>query len=106
MATDVIKTEKVEVRLNAEEKQAFLLAAEILDMTISDFVRFWCLPAARQIAAGAPVEQVRASSVGTADYMTARYQASTLSPSGSFSGSYSPSLLEDAMKPKKGNEQG
>lgn len=86
---DVGKSEKVEVRLTAEEKLYFLAAAERLDMTISDFVRFLCLPYARDVAESGTVtsfkENISGTAAGTADYFAARFQASEYKPSSPYS---------------------
>ena len=91
-------TEQIIVRLTREEKAALLLAAERLDMTLSDFVRVLCLPYARDVSSGVPVEQftqdAAETAAGTADYFAARYKASM----------FSPSILSDAMKVKAVSE--
>lgn len=71
----------VRLRLTIKEKALLKMAVERLDMTLSDFVRFWCLPAARLVEKGVSPEQFRKEVSETVEYMTLRYQASSLSPS-------------------------
>lgn len=73
-------TSYIRIRLTEDEKRLFKMASERLDMTISDFVRFWCLPIAEDIYKGAPKEKVLSTFAGTADYFDIRYQASKLKP--------------------------
>lgn len=95
-------TSYVMLRLTSEEKVLLKMAAARLDMTLSDFVRYLCLPYARDVNSGVTPSKFRenafSTASGTADYFSLRYQASEYSPSPS----PEPPEGETQLKPAEG----
>ena len=69
---EVARTEKIEVRLTAEEKETLRMGAERMKISVSEYIRMVALDTAKTVQEGGSKQEVLESFAGTASAFISR----------------------------------